>query len=128
VAVGASGAPASSSRRFTRARFSREFQSCAYAFFRTTPSAPMTKFSGTPVVAYTRWMSPGGSCSTSNVRPNSLTKSRTFCVLAASSMLTATTSKPRGAKSRCSASRLGISSRHGGHHVAHTLRSTTLPR
>ena len=84
-----------------RARFSGAFQSCAYAFLRTTPSAPITKFSGTPVVWYTFWIVPSGSCSTSKVTP----KPRMNCwTLGASplpsSTLTATTLKPRGAKSR----------------------------
>src|ERR1041385_6061780 len=41
---------------------------------------------------------------------------------------TATTTSPRSLNWRCSASIMGISSRHGPHHVAQKFRKTTLPR
>src|SRR5256885_12217041 len=74
-----------------------------------------------------RWMAPPLSWRMSKLNPSCCTNFITS-LESPSSMLTATTAKPGPPSFRCSRSRDGISTRHGGHQVAHTLSRITLSR
>src|SRR5205823_9078418 len=90
------------------------------------PCRSITKLEGSARTPYFSATAILGSSATGKLNLRALTNGGTFLGSASSEIATST--KPASLWRRQRRSMAGISSRHGGHHVAQKLTSTTLPR